>query len=116
MLLVANMGAIHNPGNFEADLLGARLYFSGYDVHTSQELVQAAGLRVESARVATLRETMHGRTNPSKVFLGGGPAPVLAAFDLCGSSWIARPRGRPSPSPWTAELRQRFQLKYGRRG
>ena len=45
-LLLANMGTRHNPGTFEADWLGARMYFSSYAVDRSQAFVRAAGFQI----------------------------------------------------------------------
>lgn len=65
-LLLANMGASYNPGTFEPDWLGVRMYFSGYSTETSQAFVRAAGLHIQSAREETVWETIDGRTTPAR--------------------------------------------------
>lgn len=60
------MGSMHNPGTLEADWLGVRMYFSGYEVHSTKEFVLAAGLRIEVARVETVWETTAGATKAAE--------------------------------------------------
>jgi SAM-dependent methyltransferase len=55
-LLVAAMGARDNPGEVEADWLGAPMYFSHWDAATNRRLVEQAGLRILSAREETADE------------------------------------------------------------
>jgi cyclopropane fatty-acyl-phospholipid synthase-like methyltransferase len=65
-LMLANMGTSHNPGTFETDWLGVRMYFSGYPVDRSQAFVRAVGYQIQSARKETLWETIDGRPMPAR--------------------------------------------------
>ena len=55
-LLVAALGLSDNPAGYEADWLGAPMYWSGFEPHVSEQLIAAAGLTVESATVETADE------------------------------------------------------------
>jgi hypothetical protein len=70
---------VHNAGTFEADWLGVRIYFSGYDVATNEEFVHAAGLRIEVARLEPVWETLRGETKPAHFFwvLAQRPGPQV---------------------------------------
>ena len=55
-LLVAALGAEDTEAGFEADWLGAPMYWSAYDAQTNRGLVEAAGLVVERAAVEVADE------------------------------------------------------------
>ncbi|HZQ34426.1 MAG TPA: class I SAM-dependent methyltransferase [Dehalococcoidia bacterium] len=58
-LLVATMGAHATEAGYEADWLGAPMYWSHFDAETNRTLVQDAGLRILTAREETAEE--HGQ-------------------------------------------------------
>lgn len=55
-LFVAAMGAGSTEDGYEADWLGAPMYWSHFDAATNRRLVTEAGLRIESAREETADE------------------------------------------------------------
>jgi SAM-dependent methyltransferase len=55
-IFVATMGAHDNPGDIEEDWLGAPMYWSQWDAANNRRLVEAAGLRIISAREETADE------------------------------------------------------------
>jgi cyclopropane fatty-acyl-phospholipid synthase-like methyltransferase len=55
-LFVASMGARPNPGDVEADWLGAPMYFSGYAPAENRRFVEEAGLEILSAKEETILE------------------------------------------------------------
>ncbi|HEX9038045.1 MAG TPA: class I SAM-dependent methyltransferase [Ktedonobacterales bacterium] len=55
-LFVATMGVNDTEGDVEADWLGAPMYFSHYDAGANRRMVEAAGLRIVSAREETQEE------------------------------------------------------------
>lgn len=55
-LFVATMGATATEYGYEENWLGAPMYWSHFDSATNRQLVEAAGLRIESAREETADE------------------------------------------------------------
>lgn len=55
-VLVATMGARDNPSDIAEDWLGAPMYWSQWDATTNRRLIEAAGLRILSAREETADE------------------------------------------------------------
>ena len=55
-VLIATMGVGTAPGDIEEDWLGAPMFFSHYDADTNKRLIEAAGLRLISARVEATEE------------------------------------------------------------
>jgi SAM-dependent methyltransferase len=55
-LFVATFGAADHAADYDADFLGAPMYWSAYDPVTTQRLVEAAGLGIELACVETAEE------------------------------------------------------------
>lgn len=53
---VASLGARSTEAGYEADWLGAPMYWSHWDSATNQQLIRAAGLEIVQAREATLDE------------------------------------------------------------
>ncbi len=58
-LFVATMGARSTEAGYEADWLGAPMYWSHFDAETNRRLVRDAGLRILTAREETAEE--HGQ-------------------------------------------------------
>lgn len=58
-LLVATMGANSTEAGYEADWLGAPMYWSHFDAETNRRLVEAAGMRILIAQEETAEE--HGQ-------------------------------------------------------
>jgi SAM-dependent methyltransferase len=103
-LLVGSMGARANPGEVEADWLGAPMYFSGYAPADNRRFVERAGLRVLSAQDETILEegrptTFHwivARKPDRGRDRGASARPPVASRPP--RSRRSRP-GRPAP-PW----------------
>jgi ubiquinone/menaquinone biosynthesis C-methylase UbiE len=55
-LFVATMGASATENGYEEDWLGAPMYWSHFDAETNQQLVEEAGLVIESATLETANE------------------------------------------------------------
>lgn len=56
-LFVASLGSGDDPGSVESDwLAGAPMYFAGYPAEKNKELVESAGLHIQSARLETTEE------------------------------------------------------------
>jgi len=55
-LLVATMGAHSMKVDFDADFLGAPMYWSSFDSQTNRRLVKEAGLHIVNAREETAKE------------------------------------------------------------
>ena len=58
-LFLASLGVEDDPGTIESDWLGVDMYFSHFSARASRRLVEAAGLVVEQAIVATEPEDRH---------------------------------------------------------
>jgi SAM-dependent methyltransferase len=55
-LLVAALGLSDNPAGYEADWLGAPMFWSGYERNVSEQLIASAGFTVQAATVETAEE------------------------------------------------------------
>ena len=58
-LFLASLGVEDDPGTIESDWLGVDMYFSHFSARVNRRLVEAAGLVVEQAIVATEPEDRH---------------------------------------------------------